>query len=100
VVFAVAVTYSVSLAGIYVVFATLIITPLILGFLQGQASLVAALCAIAGHLSAIAYSVVSDVPVGPTIVVATLVMALLWLAGLRWFAGKYFRALRPEASGR
>jgi zinc/manganese transport system permease protein len=99
-VFAVAVTYCVSLAGIYVVFATLIITPLILGFLQGQASLVAALCAIAGHLSAIAYSVVSDVPVGPTIVVATLAMALLWLACLRWFAGKYFRALRPEASGR
>jgi zinc/manganese transport system permease protein len=88
-VFAVAVTYSVSLAGIYVVFATLIITPLILGSLQQQPPLVAALCAITGQLAAIVWSVVSDVPVGPAIVVSTLLMALLWLAGLRWLPARY-----------
>jgi zinc/manganese transport system permease protein len=87
-VFAVAVTYSVSLAGIYVVFATLIITPLMLGMLQRQPPLVAALCAITGQLSAIICSVVADVPVGPAIVVSTLVMALLWLAILNRFAAR------------
>ena len=82
-VFAVAVTYSVSIAGIYVVFATLIITPLVLGTLKRQSPLVAALCAMTGHLSAIAFSVVWDVPVGPAIVVSTLIVALACLAGLR-----------------
>ncbi|WP_292274262.1 ABC transporter [Marinobacter sp.] len=79
-VFAISVTYSVSLAGIYVVFATLIITPLIVGSLQGKPPLSAAICAIAGHLTAIACSVAADVPVGPTIVVATLVMSLITFA--------------------
>lgn len=78
-VFAVAVTYSVSLAGIYVVFATLIITPLILGSLQGRSPLSASICASAGHLAAIACSVFWDLPVGPTVVVATLIMGLAWL---------------------
>lgn len=77
-VFAIAVTYAVSLAGIYVVFATLIITPLIVGSLQGRTPLMASICAIIGHLLAIAYSVVQDVPVGPAIVVATLLIACLW----------------------
>ena len=77
-VFAIAVTYAVSLAGIYVVFATLIITPLVVGSLRGKKPLVASLCAIIGHLLAIAYSVIQDVPVGPAIVVATLLIACLW----------------------
>lgn len=47
-VFAVAVTYSVSLAGIYVVFATLIMTPLVLGTLGRKGPLVAACCGMAG----------------------------------------------------
>lgn len=79
-VFALAVTYSVSLAGIYVVFATLIITPLIAGSLQGKSPMAAAICAIAGHLAAIVCSVLFDVPVGPAIVITTLVTAMLWLA--------------------
>ncbi|MBJ6136369.1 metal ABC transporter permease [Marinobacter litoralis] len=79
-VFAIAVTYSVSLAGIYVVFATLIITPLIAGSLKGKPPLAAAICAVAGHLAAIVCSVLFDVPVGPAIVIATLSAAMLWLA--------------------
>ena len=99
-VFAVAVTYSVSLAGIYVVFATLIVTPLILGSLKGTRPAMAAGCAIAGHLAAISYSVVFDVPVGPAIVVATLGMALLWLAGLSGFsAAENLRPLGTETDG-
>ncbi|MGO1502569.1 MAG: metal ABC transporter permease [Marinobacter sp.] len=76
--FAIAVTYSVSLAGIYVVFATLIITPLILGTLQGKKPIVASVCAITGHIAAIVYSVIEDVPVGPAIVVATVLTTILW----------------------
>ncbi|MBL1272010.1 MAG: zinc/manganese transport system permease protein [Marinobacter maritimus] len=77
-VFAIAVTYAVSLAGIYVVFATLIITPLIVGSLHGKKPLTASICAIIGHLLAIACSVIRDVPVGPAIVVATLFTACVW----------------------
>ncbi|MCK0162748.1 metal ABC transporter permease [Marinobacter sp. S6332] len=90
-VFAISVTYSVSLAGIYVVFATLIITPLIVGSVHDKPPIVAAICAITGHFVAIAYSVVSDVPVGPAIVVATLLTAMLWIAGY------YFRLESKQA---
>lgn len=96
-VFAVAVTYSVSLAGIYVVFATLIMTPLIVGTRAGKGPLLAACCGIAGHLSAVVVSVTLDVPVGPAIVVATLAMSLLWLLVLRGFAAQNSGALGPEA---
>lgn len=96
-VFAVAVTYSVSLAGIYVVFATLIMTPLILGSLVGKGPFLAACCGIAGHLCAVVVSVMFDVPVGPAIVVATLAMSLLWLLVLRGLAAQNPGALRPEA---
>jgi zinc/manganese transport system permease protein len=98
-VFAVAVTYSVSLAGIYVVFATLIMTPLILGALLGKRPLLAACCAIAGHLTAIVVSVAFDVPVGPAIVVATFAMSLLWFVALRGFAAQNLRALGAESGG-
>lgn len=87
-VFAVAVTYSVSLAGIYVVFATLIITPLVLGTLMGRSPLAASLCAIAGHMAAIASSAVWDLPVGPVIVVATLAMALVCWGALSRLTGR------------
>lgn len=98
-VFAVAVTYSVSLAGIYVVFATLIITPLILGAHLGRPPALAACCAITGHLVAIGCSVVWDVPAGPTIVVVTLAMALIWFVALRGLAAQNLRALRAESGG-
>ena len=81
-VFAVAVTYSVSLAGIYVVFATLIMTPLVLGTLGRKGPFVAACCGMAGHLTAVIISVAFDVPVGPAIVVATLVISLFWYVAL------------------
>ncbi|MGM0953045.1 MAG: ABC transporter [Pseudomonadota bacterium] len=99
-VFAVAVTYSVSLAGIYVVFATLIMTPLILGALLGKQPFLAACCAIAGHLAAIGFSVVFDVPVGPAIVVATLAMSLLWFVVLRGLTAQNFRPLGSKACRR
>src|SRR5690554_485784 len=79
-IFAVAVTYAVSLAGIYVVFATLIITPLMVGLQLGRRPLQAALCAILGHGCAIGVSVMLDVPVGPAIVVGVLAVAGMWIA--------------------
>lgn len=98
-VFAVAVTYSVSLAGIYVVFATLIMTPLVLGTLVGTGAFLAVCCAIAGHLTAIGVSVAFDLPVGPAIVVATLAMTLFWLIVLRGLASQNLRALGTESGG-
>ena len=79
-IFAVAVTYAVSLAGVYVVFATLIITPLMVGLHLGRRPLQAALCAILGHGCAIGVSVMLDVPVGPAIVVGVLAVAGMWIA--------------------
>lgn len=78
--FALSVTWSVSLSGIYVVFATLIITPLLIGLHMGKRPLVAAMCALAGHSLAIVASVVFDVPIGPAIVIATLVVTFVWVA--------------------
>ena len=95
-VFAVAVTYSVSLAGIYVVFATLIMTPLILGSLRGKGPLLAACCAGGGHLSAIGVSVAFDVPVGPAIVVATLGLSLIWYSALGGCQGRSSSAILSD----
>jgi zinc/manganese transport system permease protein len=95
-VFAVAVTYSVSLAGIYVVFATLIMTPLILGTLAGKAPFLAACCAVAGHLAAIGLSIAFDVPVGPAIVVMTLGIALLWYSVLCGFGARLSAAVLSD----
>ncbi|MBB5319860.1 metal ABC transporter permease [Marinobacter oulmenensis] len=76
-VFAVAVTWSVALAGIYVVFALLIITPLLQGELDGRGYLPALVCAVSGVLSGIALSVLVDLPVGPAIVLMVLLISLL-----------------------
>jgi len=78
--FALAVSYSVTLAGIYVVFATLIITPWIQGCLQGRAPVFAAAIALTGHMAGLGLSVLADVPAGPAVVVATLLAALSGLA--------------------
>lgn len=75
-VFALAVTCSVALAGVYVVFATLIITPWLQGSLQGRSAAMATVIALAGHITGLALSVLADVPAGPAVVVATLAAAL------------------------
>lgn len=79
-VFAVAVTYTVALAGIYVVFATLIITPL---FLRRMPPFHAAFVAISGHLAGLVCSVTFDLPVGPAVVVAMLGVTLMVYGALR-----------------
>lgn len=76
-VFAVAVTWSVALAGIYVVFALLIITPLLQGELGGRGHRSALVCSVSGVLAGIALSVLVDLPVGPAIVLMILFISLL-----------------------
>ncbi len=58
-VFALAVTYSVALAGLYVVFATLIITPWVQGRLQGRGPALAMAAALAGHAGGLGLSVLA-----------------------------------------
>lgn len=83
-VFALAVTYSVALAGLYVVFATLIITPWVQGRLQGRGPALAMAAALAGHAGGLGLSVLADVPAGPAVVVTTLVAALaMWFPARR-----------------
>ena len=68
--FAVAVTLAVELAGIYVVFATLIMTPLALCHLRGHGWGAAALAALLSHGMGLFLSSSADLPAGPTIVIA------------------------------
>lgn len=79
-VFALAVTYGVALAGIYVVFATLIITPWIQGCLQGRAPGFAIAMAMGGHIAGLGVSVLIDVPAGAAVVLAILLLAVTALA--------------------
>lgn len=78
--FAVAVTLTVELAGIYVVFATLIVSPLALCHLRNRSVLTAVLAGLAGHGLGLALSGGFDLPAGPMVVTAVIGMGGLALA--------------------
>lgn len=69
--FACSVTLGVAIAGIYVVFATLIIAPLILGSLRSATPAVAVGFCFLGHAVGLTGSALGDYPAGPMIVVST-----------------------------
>lgn len=77
--FAVAVTLTVDLAGIYVVFATLIAAPLTLCYLRGYHLLAASACCFIGHALGLALSASHDIPAGPAIVVLVIACSLIAL---------------------
>jgi zinc/manganese transport system permease protein len=76
--FAVAVTASVQVVGVYLVFTSLIVPALATLRLQGRTRLLAAFAVgAAGYAAGLALSAVSDLPSGPTIVWALAAIALL-----------------------
>jgi|SRR5690554_420979 len=70
--FAVAITLTVDLAGIYVVFTSLIAAPLLLIHLRGTSIVAAILACLAGHSLGLLISAWQDLPTGPTVVIATM----------------------------
>ncbi len=80
--FAIAITISVQLVGVYLVFATLIIPALACGTMQAkQTSHAAYLLAIAGYISGIFLSAYLDLPTGPLIVWTLAVTGILTRIG-------------------
>ncbi|MGM0774338.1 MAG: ABC transporter [Pseudomonadota bacterium] len=74
--FAVTVTLTVDMAGIYVVFATLIAAPLALCHLRGYGLPVASGFCFAGHGLGLWLSSSHDIPAGPAVVVSVIVCCL------------------------
>lgn len=81
--FALAVTVAVEVAGIYVVFATLISTPLLLCQLAGKQITSAVLVCIAAHFIGMVLAAWLDYPVGPVVVLSSILFSSLALVILR-----------------
>lgn len=80
VLFAVAVTLSVQLVGLYLVFATLIVPPLATRTMTRWRLATAWVLGSAGYAVGLVVSPALDLPSGPTIVWALVVLALAWYA--------------------
>ena len=79
--FALAITSSVQLVGVYVVFASLIL-PALAAVRVKRPYLTAWLCGVAAVLSGIAFAVAFDMPAGPIIILSYTVTALI-IRGVR-----------------
>lgn len=75
--FALAVTVAVDVAGIYVVFATLITTPVLLCQIHQISLPAAVVTCIAGHVLGLCFAAWQDLPVGPSVVLGTLASGTL-----------------------
>jgi zinc/manganese transport system permease protein len=80
VVFAVAVTVSVQLVGVYLVFATLIVPPLATRRMVRRRLLAAWGLGVVGYAAGLVVSTELDLPTGPAIVWALVVLAAAWYA--------------------
>jgi zinc/manganese transport system permease protein len=80
VLFALAVTVSVQLVGVYLVFATLIVPPLATRRMARRGLVAAWGLAIAGYAAGLILSTAFDLPTGPAIVWALVALALFWYA--------------------
>jgi zinc/manganese transport system permease protein len=78
--FACAVTVSVQLVGIYLVFATLIVPALARRHLARARMAVCYLLGTLGYVTGIALSAISDLPAGPLIVCAMAALGAAWFA--------------------
>jgi len=81
VLFALAVTVSVQLVGLYLVFATLIVPPLATRQMKRNRLPAAWGVGIAGYAAGLLLSTSLDLPSGPVIVWVLVVLALAWYAG-------------------
>lgn len=82
--FALAVTVAVEVAGIYVVFATLITTPLLLCQIAGKRIFSAILVCITAHFIGLGLAVGLDYPVGPTVVLSSILFTSSILVVVRF----------------
>ena len=80
VIFALAVTVSVQLVGVYLVFATLIVPPLATRRMPRRRLAAAWGLGVAGYAAGLVLSTVLDLPTGPAIVWALVVLAAGWYA--------------------
>lgn len=78
--FAVAVTLSVQLVGLYLVFATLIVPPLATRRMTRRRLPAAWLLSVAGYATGLMLSTALDLPTGPVIVWVLVALALVWHA--------------------
>ncbi|HET7670305.1 MAG TPA: metal ABC transporter permease [Burkholderiales bacterium] len=78
--FAVAVTISVQLVGVYLVFTTLIVPALATMYVQRKRTLVACALGAAGYAVGLALSLATDLPPGPLIVCCMTALGLVVLA--------------------
>ena len=81
--FALVVTASVQLVGVYVVFASLILPALAVNTLRSNRTVAAIAVAVCAVLAGIGASTWADLPAGPALVFAFAIMALLARAGSR-----------------
>jgi zinc/manganese transport system permease protein len=86
VLFALAVTVSVQLVGLYLVFATLIVAPLATRHMARHRLLASYAIGAAGYATGLVVSTLTDLPSGPLIVWALVALALLWTPLSRRFA--------------
>lgn len=94
--FAVTVTASVQLVGVYLVFATLIIPSLAVKALQASSGLwLAYLVGAFGYVLGLAVSALWDLPSGAVIVWALAVIGVLLAICSQWLALEKFTPLRP-----
>ena len=82
--FALAVTVSVQLVGLYLVFATLIVPPLATRRMTRGRLAAAWALGVAGYALGLVLSTALDLPSGPVIVWALVVLALCWYAVTGW----------------
>jgi zinc/manganese transport system permease protein len=82
--FAVAVTISVQLVGVYLVFASLIVPPLATRRMNRHRLIAGWSVGAAGYAAGLVVSTAFDLPTGPTIVWALVVLAATWYAGSAW----------------
>jgi zinc/manganese transport system permease protein len=79
--FALAVTVSVQLVGLYLVFATLIVPPLATRRMARHRLAAAWAIGAAGYAAGLVVSTVTDLPSGPVIVWTLAAIAMLWFTG-------------------
>jgi len=81
--FALAITQSVQLVGVYLVFASLILPALVIKSLKGSSLLSGYLVGVLGYGAGLVVAHIQDWPAGAAIVWATAVFALLWVVMLK-----------------
>jgi len=96
VLFAIAVTVSVQLVGLYLVFATLIIPPLATRKMKARRVATAWALGLVGYAIGLVLSTALDLPSGPLIVWVLTILGLVWHAST---ARRYSREVAPSRRG-